>query len=96
MIWNIVDRRKRSHRWKRINAIIEPTWHDNRKPDADQAEPSAGEAQYDQRENIGLADAVVWASALRYPVTLFLYDEGGGTCPADPAEVAAWRGRHQP
>jgi hypothetical protein len=39
MIENIKDSRKRPHHWKRINAIVEPTWHDNENwPDRDQSE----------------------------------------------------------
>jgi hypothetical protein len=79
MIWNIVDRRKRPYRWKRINAIAEATSHDNAKSDGDQVEGSADDIVYGQREGISLADAIMWANSLPGGVTLYLYDEGGGT-----------------
>jgi hypothetical protein len=80
MIENISDRRKRPHRWKRISAIVEPTWHDNDGgPDRDQSEPSTDDIVYDQREAISLAGAIAWANSLPDRVTLFLYDEGSGT-----------------
>jgi hypothetical protein len=79
MIWNIVDNRERRHRWKRINAIIEPTWHDNSCQDSDQADEDAEAAVYEQREGISLEEAVAWATAKPYGVTLFIYDEGCGT-----------------
>ena len=80
MIENIIDRRKRQHRWKHINAIVEPTWHDNDGgPDRDQSERGLDDIVYDQREVISLADAIAWADALPDRVTLYLYDQGGGT-----------------
>lgn len=81
MIWNIIDRRKRPHRWARINAIIEATWHDNSCDDADTAPPvrAEDEVTYDQLEGVSLQEAVAWASNQSCPVTLYLYDDGAGT-----------------
>ncbi|WP_441276772.1 hypothetical protein AB7783_02980 [Tardiphaga sp. 172_B4_N1_3] len=79
MISNIIDRRKSQHRWKLITAIIEPTYHDNLLKDADQADDPGPDAyDYDERAAISLSDAVVWAQALPFEVTLFLYDLGQG------------------
>jgi hypothetical protein len=78
MIRNIIDSRKSRYRWVRINAIIEPTWHDNDCKDSDQAEKDDDAAIYEQRLGVSLAEAVEWANAKPYPVTLFLYDEGSG------------------
>lgn len=78
MIWNIIDRRKRPHRWKAITAIMEPTYHDNSVADSDQAEETEDDIVYDQREEISLADAVVWVQSLPFPATLYLYDLGQG------------------
>src|SRR5262245_48062562 len=75
MIWNLIDHRKRQYRWKEITAIIEPTCHDNRCKDSDQAPPmELIGLGYDERENISLAGAIEWAQGLHYPVTLYLYD----------------------
>jgi hypothetical protein len=80
MIENISDRRKRPFRWKRINAIVEPTWHDNDGgPDRDQSERGPDDIVYDQREGISLAEAITWANSLPDRITLYLYDEGRGT-----------------
>jgi hypothetical protein len=80
MIENIIDRRNRHHRWKRINAIVEPTWHDNDGgPDRDQSERGPDDIVYDQQEGISLAEAIAWANSLRDRVTLYLYDDGRGT-----------------
>ena len=79
MIWNIVDRRKRKYRWKAVSAIIEPVSHDNSCDDADQAAELDEEFfAYDQKAEISLADAVIWAQSLPYAVTLYLYDLGDG------------------
>jgi hypothetical protein len=75
MIQNIIDNRKRQHRWKRINAVVEPTWHDNKVTNSDRAEPATNESDYDERSGISLAEAVVWAQGLPYPLTIHLYDE---------------------
>jgi hypothetical protein len=82
MIWNIIDGRVRRYRWKRINAIIEPTWHDNSCKDSDEAEEDSDADVYEQREGISLAEAIEWANTKPYPVTLFLYDDRRGLVPA--------------
>ncbi len=69
----LIQRAAKQHRWKRVKAIIEPTWHDNSVADADQAEPVASESDYDERS--AMAEAVAWAHALPYAVTLYLYDK---------------------
>ena len=81
MIWNIVDRRTRAYRWRKVNAIIEDVTHDNSCQDADQApEPDVTIViDYDALEGISVQQAVTWANEKRCPVTLYLYDEGKGT-----------------
>jgi hypothetical protein len=53
-ITNIVDRRKRHHRFETVNAIVEAAWHDNLVNDSDQVEQPANDdgPVYDQREHI--------------------------------------------
>ena len=77
MIANIIDGRKRRHRWKKINAVIEPTSHDNRVEDADQIdEPGLDAPTYDRRLAVSVAEAVAWAMEIPCDVTLCLYDLG--------------------
>lgn len=78
MIENIIDSRKSRYRWQRINAIVEPTWHDNEKADADKSDRGPDDIVYDQREGISVTEAIAWAAALPDRVTLFLYDRGSG------------------
>ena len=75
MIQNVIDNRKRQHRWKRVNAVVEPTWHDDNVPNSDHAEPAVDESDYDERSEMSVAEAFAWAQGLPYPVTLYLYDE---------------------
>jgi hypothetical protein len=76
MIWNIIDKRKNQYRWKRINAIIEPTWHDNSCQNSDQAEQEEQDTvPYEERKGVSLAEAITWATAIPYAVTLFLFDD---------------------
>lgn len=83
MILNVIDKRKKRYRWKRVNAIIESAWHDNGVEDADQAERRDDvEIAYDANESISVAEAIDWASSKEDGVTLFLYDEGCGTSTA--------------
>ena len=74
MIFNIIDNRKLRYRWKLVNAIVEPTWHDNNARDADQAEPTEGELDYEERNNVSASEAIKWADSLPFPVTIYLYD----------------------
>lgn len=80
MLWNIVDNRTRRYRWKSVNAIVEAVEHDNSCPDADQAPASDPlvSVDYDALEAVSVNEAVKWAMEQPCPVTLFLYDEGGG------------------
>jgi hypothetical protein len=78
MISNIIDSRTRPYRWRRVNAIVEATWHDNSVADSDQAEVVRDDREvvYQERNGVSLAEAVAWANAQPCPVTLYLYDEG--------------------
>jgi hypothetical protein len=79
MIANIIDRRTRRYRWKKITAIIEPTYHDNTVDDSDDTEaPEPGFIVYDERAVISVADAIAWAGSLPFATTLYLYDLGSG------------------
>jgi len=82
MIHNIIDRRKRPHRWKLIDAIVEPNWHDNSVADSDKAEATQGEIDYEERKGLSVADAIAWAKAFPFPVTIYLYDEGEVALPS--------------
>ena len=81
MIWNIIDRRERHYRWKRVNAITEAVEQDNTCFDADQANPSdpLTTIDYEQLEAVSVAEAIAWASRAQCPVTLYIYDDGKGT-----------------
>tara|TARA_R110000868_G_scaffold2321_3_gene17257 strand:- start:4993 stop:5238 length:246 start_codon:yes stop_codon:yes gene_type:complete len=79
MIWNIVDKRARKYRWGKVNAVIESAWHDNSCADSDQVpEDDDDEVSYDQRQDISVHEAVVWAESEAAKVTLYLYDQGQG------------------
>jgi hypothetical protein len=77
VIWNIRDNRKHPYRWKAITAILELVSRDNSCPDSDQAdEPKSDFSVHDQKAEISLADAVIWAQSQPFAVTLYLYDLG--------------------
>lgn len=78
MLVNIIDRRKHPYRFLKINAIIEPTRHDNRIKDADHANGKDNWIGYDEREHIKLIDAIEWAVTFPDELTLYLYDEDSG------------------
>ncbi|HZE54490.1 MAG TPA: hypothetical protein VE111_14670 [Bradyrhizobium sp.] len=79
MIYNIIDRRTRQHRWRQITAIVEPTYHDNTVDDADQADNAGPDAPvHEQRPAISVTDAVAWATGIPCAVTLYFYDLGAG------------------
>ena len=80
MIWNVIDRRTRPFRWKNVNAIVEAVEHDNSCADSDQAPDSEVMlvVDYDALEAVSVNEAILWAMSQRCPVTLYLYDEGGG------------------
>jgi hypothetical protein len=75
MIANVIDNRKSPYRWKRVNAIAEPAWHDNKCRDADQAERALGELDYEERIGISVNDAIKWANDLPFMVTLYFNDD---------------------
>lgn len=78
MITNIIDNRTRKYRWKTVNAVVEPTHHDNRNGDADEAGANAEDLLCETLGGASLAEALAWAQGFEGEVTLFLYDEGDG------------------
>jgi hypothetical protein len=74
MIANVIDNRKSPYRWKHVNVVAEPAWHDNKCRDADQAEPAVGELDYEEQAGISVNDAIKWANELPFFVTLYLRD----------------------
>lgn len=80
MICNIIDCRKKPYVWKRINAIVEPTWHDN-SMEGDTVEPTEDESDYDEKPGISVDEAIAWAHTFQNAVTLYLYDLGDGIRP---------------
>ncbi len=80
MLWNVIDKRARPYRWREVNAIVEAVEHDNSCADADQAPASdpAITVDYDALEAVSVQEAIAWANAQPCPVTLYLYDLGGG------------------
>jgi hypothetical protein len=85
VILNIVDNRKYAYRWKSVDVVAEPTWHDNRCEDSDQADRCENETEYEAKEGLSVSDAISWAAGLPYDVTLYLYDAGTHAADVDPA-----------
>ena len=80
MILNVVDRRTRQYRWKKVNAILENAWQDNGCTDADQARKDCEhQLTYAAREDVSVSDAISWGMEVKAEVTLYLYDTGAGT-----------------
>ena len=78
MISNIIDRRKRPYRWKSVNAVVEPTRHDNGCADSDLAEDGGGDLLCETLERSSLTGALAWAQGFDGQVTLYLYDDDDG------------------
>lgn len=78
---NIVDHRGKKYKFKKVNAIIEPTWHDNACKNADKSENhGVNWIGYDEREHVTVRQAIDWANEHKDHVTLYLYDEDKGIC----------------
>ena len=73
-VYNIVDRRTNDHNFY-VDAIFEPTFHDNSIEGATYVEPT-NEFFYDQIYDTTIGLAIVYASRWTCPVTIFLYDMG--------------------
>ncbi len=75
-ITNIVDGRKNEFCSIGLQAIIEPSCHDNDQPGAQQFDFDDPEITtgYDEINNVTIAEAIEWANAFQFPVTLYLYD----------------------
>lgn len=76
MIWNVIDDRKRSYRWARVDAVVEDVAHDNCCVDADQAESDPETSVLcEARTVLSLHEAILWAESMPGRVTLYLYDQ---------------------
>lgn len=78
MIVNIVDRRTRPYRWRKVNIVAEATSHDNSVPDSDQLHSHADDLIYDELLGSTLSEAIAWGQRFEGHVTLYIYDEGDG------------------
>lgn len=78
MICNIIDRRTKPYRWRKVNAVAEATSNDNGVPDSDQMNNQTNDLVYDELLGCTLSDAIVWGQRFECAVTLYLYDEEGG------------------
>lgn len=91
MVSNIRDRRKRPYRFKKINAVIEPTRHDNSVKDGDKAKSNRSMERawigYAEKEHVSLAYALAWAANHDDEVTLYLYDKDAGIYPAKVRKI---------
>lgn len=76
MIWNVIDRRTRPYRWKRLSAIIEAIEYENSCLDADQAAETSplSVIDHDKRDDLSVQEAILWAEQAKCAVTLYLYD----------------------
>lgn len=83
MLTNIIDARKLPYRFKKLNAVIEATWHDNSVKDSDSSPPELGGPNYDEKEHVSFTEAVAWAQSFEAPVTLYLYDHDSGIYTVD-------------
>lgn len=84
MLANIIDNRKRKYRFKKVNVVIEATWHDNSCKDSDHVrKPRNGKdgPDYDQMEHVTIAEGIMRADKYKNPVTLSLYDHDSGIYP---------------
>lgn len=82
-LFNVIDSRKYPYKFRKINAIVEATWHDNSVEGSDHSEkdPTDDGPDYKQKEHITVQEAFQWANNFKNPVTLYIYDEDGGIYP---------------
>jgi hypothetical protein len=75
-ITNIVDGRRNEFCSIGLQAIIEPSCHDNDQPGAQQFDFDDPKITtgYDEINNVTIAEALEWANTFQFPVTLYLYD----------------------
>jgi len=78
VITNIIDRRTRPYRWRKVNAVAEATSNDHNVPDSDLQEYQANDLVYDELLGCPLSEVIAWGQQFESAVTLYLYDEGGG------------------
>ena len=75
---NIVDFRANSYRFRKIDAVVEATWHDNRIKNADHvtyvAVAGGDGPHYAKRSAISVSEAIEWADTFFTAVTLSLHD----------------------
>jgi hypothetical protein len=78
VIANIIDRRNRPYRWRKVNVVAEATSNDHNVRDSDEMDYQTNDLVYDEFLGCALSDAIVWGQQFECAVTLYLYDEGDG------------------
>jgi len=89
MLVNVIDERENRYRYRKINAVIEATWHDNAMSGADQSPRNLGGPDYHDMEHVTLESAIARANSYEAPVTLYIYDEHGGLYAREECERLA-------
>ena len=76
MIENILDRRANQYLVTKVTAIIEPAAADNSVAGATQFDPDdpAITTWYEERQKVSVKEAIAWANAFEFAVTLVLLD----------------------
>ena len=74
---NIIDRRTNEY-YIYVDAVFEPSWHDNTCKNATQFIPKKDDFSYFEKENITIEDAITTAieKYKHTPTTIYLYDTG--------------------
>ncbi len=75
MIYNIIDQREISVKWKRVNAVVESTCGDNNVEGADFIELT-DDLIFGELNEVSVREAIAWANSFKEPVTLYIYDAG--------------------
>ncbi len=72
---NIIDRRKKSYNVE-VDAVFEPTWHDNSCKGATEFLQQEEDWDIDNIDDTTVEDAIKHCDTWDLPVTVYLYDKG--------------------
>ena len=78
-ITNVLDFRTKPYAHMKIDAVVEPTWHDHTCAHYDGSPPSNEKEEgvgHDGREHVSVQEAIQWADSFPYAATLYFYDDG--------------------
>lgn len=78
-VGNIIDRRNNKYAVE-VDAVFEPSWHDNTTEDATQFFVNKNAFDIENTDNTTVEEAIEYCNTFDFQITVYLYDKDSDPC----------------